>query len=341
MINVLVARPSLNLPEKKKTIEYFSFWKLQNKITLAALIAILLLSTVFAICSILLPPISSTLSVIFIVMIPTLACFGIATCHSSNLESRKALREYQRLLLRLSEAENSQITLDRFFSLSSDLMAVAGKDGLLKKASKSLVNTLGYSEETLLNTPFFEFIHPDDREATSKNIESLNLGVRSVGFENRYRAADGTYRTLSWSAAADTELGVRFASARNITDERNFQIRTQQIMDSAPFLILVKDINGKITSCNAAFCKAIGMSRTSLLEKDLQDFAAFDFISSSFAKEQEAIKSQRPITFEEVLTSQGGSTRYLSTIFPIIDQTGKIVSVGKISLDINQNTKSI
>lgn len=332
MIQELVVRPYLDLREKKKPIEFFSFWQLQNRITLISLIAILILSALFAIGSILLPEISTTQFIAFIVMIPSLACFGIATCHSSNLESTKALREYKKLLIRLSETEDSQLTLDRFFSISSDLMAVAGKDGLLKKVSTSLVNTLGYSEQTLLSTPFFEFIHPDDKESTQKNIEALHLGIRSVGFENRYRAADGTYRLLSWSAAADEELGVRFASARDITDERNFHIRMQQIMDSAPFLLMVKDVDGKITSCNESFARAQGVSGVSLLGQDAKQVLKSEINSLSFEKEQEALKARHSQTFEEVILNQGNSERHLSTIFPILDEMGKIVSVGKVSL---------
>lgn len=209
----------LNPRKSKPSIEYFGFWRVQNKMTLYLLIGILFLSTLFAAASILLPTISTTLSVFFIILAPALACFGIATCHASNLESEKAKREYDRLLFRLAEVENSQVTLDRFFAISSDLMAVAGSDGYLKKVSRSLVRTLGYSEEVLLNTPFVEFIHPDDLESTRKAIEILRLGVPQIGFINRYRTADGTYRTLSWSAAADLELGVRFASARDVTSE--------------------------------------------------------------------------------------------------------------------------
>ncbi len=332
----------MNLSEKKKTIEDFRFWQLQNKITLFSLIAILLLSTLFVIAIIVLPTISASQFIIFIVMIPTLACFGIATCHSSNLESAKAQREFNKILLRLAETEDSQITLDRFFSISSDLMAVAGKEGLLKKVSTSLVNTLGYSEQALLTTPFFDFIHPDDKESTRKNIESLNLGLRSVGFENRYRTANGTYRTLSWSAAADAELGVRFASARDVTDERNFQNRIQQIFDSAPFMLIVKDQDGTITHCNSAFAQSAGAQRDSLLGQSAKYAQASDLLSSSLEKEQEVLRSQQPQTFEEVLLIQGTAVKHLSTIFPILDQTGKTVSIGKVSLNIDSikmNTK--
>ncbi|UYL09757.1 PAS domain S-box protein [Bdellovibrio sp. SKB1291214] len=323
----------MNPRQKKKPIDYFSFWQLQNKITMFCLIGILLLSALFAVSVIRLPVLNPTHFVLFIIMIPILACIGIATSHSSRIESAKAQREYNKVLVHLSDAEGSEITLDRFFAISSDLMAVAGQDGYLKRASTSLINTLGYSEEVLLSTPFFEFIHPDDREATRKNIEALNLGLRSVGFENRYRAADGTYRTLSWSAAADAELGVRFASARDVTDERNFHLRVQQVMDSVPFMFMVKDRDGLITNCNAAFSQALGVAKESILGRSTKHFSALEFCCEH--KEQEVIQSLKPLTFEEVLNRRGTPVRHRSTIFPILDQTGQVISTGKVSVVID------
>lgn len=333
----LVVRPPLDLNKTSKTIEYFSFWRLQNKITLFALLAILVLSALFAVGSIALPAISTAQFIAFIVMTPALACLGIAACHSSNLESAKALREYQRLVHRLSETESSQITLDRFFYIASDLMAVAGQDGLLKKVSKSLVNTLGYSEETLLSTPFFEFIHPEDRDSTRKNIEALNLGLRSVGFENRYRAADGSYRILNWSAAADKELGVRFASARDMTEERNFHIRIQQILDAGPFLLMVKDSGGTVTNCNEALARSVGVSQSALLGQNAKHFTSSEFISTFFAMEHEVLETQRAITFDEILKVRGAQEIHHSTIFPIFDKAGEIVSIGKFSISHNSH----
>ncbi len=328
-------RGQLDTNHQKKPIEYFNFWQIQNKMTLFSLIAILVLSALFAIGNVLLPELRTVQFVIFIVVIPILACFGIATCHSSNLESAKAKRVYGILIERLSETEGSQITLDRFFSISSDLMAVAGKDGLLKKVSSSLVNTLGYSEDTLLTTPFFEFIHPDDKDATRKNIDALNLGLRSIGFENRYRAADGNYRTLSWSAAADSELGVRFASARDVTEERSFQNRMQQIMDASPFILMIKDLDGIITGCNLAFCESVGVSREMLLGQNAKNFMTAEANAVNVAKEQEVLNTKRPMTFDEVLYDNGDAANYRSTIFPIVDQSGKIISLGKVSLNID------
>lgn len=183
----------------------------------------------------------------------------------------------------------------------------------------------------MLNTPFFEFIHPEDQEPTRKNIEALNLGLRSVGFENRYRAADGSYRTFSWSAAADEELGVRFASARDVTDERNFQNHVQQILDSIPFLLVVQDRKGFITNCNAAFAKSVGVSRESLIGQESRQYLSSVSVQTVLDKEQEVLKSRTAQTFEESLLKQGVAVKHTSTILPIFDDSGEITSLGKIS----------
>lgn len=277
---------------------------------------------------------SPTHKILFIILAPTLACFGIATAHASNLESDKAKREYERLQARLNEVENSQITLDRFFLISSALMAVAGNDGYLKKVSASLIKSLGHSEETLLTTPFFDFIHPDDKESTRKCIEALNLGVPQIGFENRYRTKDGSYRTLSWSAAADKELGVRFASARDITLERNFRALVDQIIDAAPFSLVVQDQEGKISKCSTSFAQNFGVSKESLIGKNAKDYLSKDLTELVREKQNEFKNSTDALLENKDKTAK---------IFPLFDYCGKFISIGIIFLapDATKPSKSL
>jgi hypothetical protein len=63
-----------------------------------------------------------------------------------------------------------------------------------------------------------EFVHPEDRPATSAVAAQLARGQPLVQFRNRYRAADGTFRVFEWSAQSLPGEDVIFAVARVITD---------------------------------------------------------------------------------------------------------------------------
>ncbi len=129
-----------------------------------------------------------------------------------------------RTILRDVTARNqARDQLERLFKLSLDLLCVAGVDGYFKKINPAFTRVLGYSQRELLSRRFVEFIHPEDRAATDKEIERLANGQEVVDFVNRYLAADGTYRWLAWRSAPMQELGLIYAVARDVTESRRIE----------------------------------------------------------------------------------------------------------------------
>jgi PAS domain S-box-containing protein len=107
-----------------------------------------------------------------------------------------------------------------FFELSSEMLATATLEGYFDTLNPAFMSVLGYTADELRAAPCVDFIHPDDREATLQEIAKLNAGEHRVGFENRYRCKDGSYRSLRWSATPSVEEGLVYAVAIDVTESR-------------------------------------------------------------------------------------------------------------------------
>jgi PAS domain S-box-containing protein/putative nucleotidyltransferase with HDIG domain len=140
------------------------------------------------------------------------------TLGASGYISRGAAFFVLGLLLGLfvDQRQRLERRLTHYFDSSLDLLATASTDGYLIRVNPAWERVLGHSSETLCSRPFIEFVHPDDRAATE--AEDAALADRSrdtIGFRNRYQAADGTYRWLEWSGSNSDEM--IHAVARDVT----------------------------------------------------------------------------------------------------------------------------
>ncbi len=116
--------------------------------------------------------------------------------------------------------------LENFFTLNLDLLAIASLDGRFLKLNQAWTQVLGYPTDELLQKAFFEFIHPDDIEATHAAIATLDQGQNVFSFTNRYRCRDGSYRHIEWHSRPDGNL--IYTAARDVTERREAEIALQE-----------------------------------------------------------------------------------------------------------------
>jgi PAS domain S-box-containing protein len=129
----------------------------------------------------------------------------------------------------ISARKRAEDELDRFFSLSLDMLCIASADGYFKRLSPAFTRTLGWSVEEMLTRPFIDFVHPDDQAATLAEVERQMRDHQPVlEFENRYAHKDGGWRVLSWKSVPQYD-GSMYASARDITDRREAEERIRAL----------------------------------------------------------------------------------------------------------------
>jgi PAS domain S-box-containing protein len=118
-----------------------------------------------------------------------------------------------------SAREALLVDASSFFEVSLDLLIIRDLDGVVLKASRSWETKLGHRPEDMEGQHLLRLVHPDDMPGTRDSVvevENRRDGDPVLGFINRYRHADGHYRTLEWRAqrSGDRIYGV----ARDVTD---------------------------------------------------------------------------------------------------------------------------
>jgi diguanylate cyclase (GGDEF)-like protein/PAS domain S-box-containing protein len=131
----------------------------------------------------------------------------------------------------------------RWFEMSNDMLCEAGFDGYFTRVNDQWAAQLGWSEEELLELPYAELIHPDDLERTAEAAGRLAAGPSAiVDFDNRYRAADGSWRWLLWSARSDSSR--IYAVAKDITQRKRLAAEREELLGRVEAMARTDQLTG-------------------------------------------------------------------------------------------------
>jgi len=160
---------------------------------------------------------------------------ALVFCHSKEIDANdyhlkiiEDLSDFIGAEILRKQQEEEMLLL---FESSPDILAVVSANGHYSKVNPAFCNLLGYTAEEIVNTPFIEFLHPDDLKATEVVYKESISGENSANnFINRYRTKAGHYVWIAWSSSnLFGDEGYAFAYGRNISDF----IELQRLLDSA------------------------------------------------------------------------------------------------------------
>ncbi len=147
--------------------------------------------------------------------------------HEQQLREAEA-REHQKRLAETAERLEIETQRNRFFTLSVELLAIAGIDGYFKQVNPTWGKTLGLTNRELLEKPLIELIHPEDRVAANIEWQRQVSEQTADCIESRFLCDGGSHRWLSWSATAFPQEGLMYVFARDVTERKNFEHTLQR-----------------------------------------------------------------------------------------------------------------
>jgi two-component system, cell cycle sensor histidine kinase and response regulator CckA len=242
----------------------------------------------------------------------------------------------------VTERKKLEQERDSLFSLSMDMLCVAGFDGFFKQVNPAWTTTLGWTAEELLSKPWIELVHPEDRQETALTGRKLVSGEPVYAYENRYACKDGSYRWISWNSfpLADEEL--IFAVARDMTDRKNAesalaenQSRLRAVLDHLPDMLWMKSLEGRFLLVNKTFAEACGRtSAEEVIGKTDFDIWPEDLARLYTTDDQAVIADGKAKVVEEPIIVQGETKWFETFKTPLSDVQGALIGTVGSARDI-------
>ena len=133
----------------------------------------------------------------------------------------------------ITERKRAEEERERFFTLSSDLLAVTDVEGNFRRRNRAWQHLLGFTAAELDGMSAPDLIHPDERAESIAAVRRLAAGVPLANAQNRNRCKDGSYKWIEWSVAAAAGEGLVYSSGRDITERKQVEVQLQQAKQAA------------------------------------------------------------------------------------------------------------
>jgi PAS domain S-box-containing protein len=231
-----------------------------------------------------------------------------------------------------------------FFEISNEMLCVADRAGRLIRVNSAWTRALGWSAEELTSRPFIDFVHPDDVDATVREAARLQQGdgYEAVGFENRYRCQDGSYRWLSWHTRFVQETAELVATARDVTEQKNAadalrhsEQRFRTLAANAPVSIFICDSQGRNTFVNRRWCEMSGLTAEETAGEGWRAVIHPDDLAGKMEQFQTRIAAGREYDNEYRIVQRGGRVRWVRTFAaPIVDTDGAAATIVGMTMDV-------
>jgi PAS domain S-box-containing protein len=193
-----------------------------------------------------------------------------------------------------------------------------------------------------------ELIYAEDFETYQKQLKGDRSNkVPFSYYTYRQRHKDGRYRWFETKIRREFhEQGVmvEMATSVDITTRKTFEKELEmqkefieQLFDTDPNLIFVRDGNGRMIYCNKAVAELVGMSREAFLSIENNTFPAVDGQFQKYLEmEQKVINQGEELLLEEQIADSNGIVNYFQTIKKPLKTQGGDVNMLNISTNINK-----
>lgn len=234
----------------------------------------------------------------------------------------------------------------RFFNISNEPMTILDLGaGCIKKINPSGARLLGYAEKELVDAPFMDLIHPDDRQRTLERVKSQLENGETEDFETRCLCKDGAVRLLSFTAVQDAVSGLTYATARDFTERRQMEEKLRGSEEKYRHIVenalegIFQSANDRFITVNPAFAGMFGFDSSEQMIREVDDIGRACFADPMDRwKIHEQLAGTSPVTGLEVKARKRGGETFWVVLNArgLRDSDGNMVSFDGFATDVTR-----
>jgi two-component system cell cycle sensor histidine kinase/response regulator CckA len=224
------------------------------------------------------------------------------------------------------------------------------QDGMLKFVNPMMERISGYSSEELINTPFTDFIHPDDRDLVMNNyLKRLQdhdflpvYSFRAIDREGRIRWMEINTVSITWEGKPAT-----LSFAHDINDRKQAEealkvekAYLERLFESSPEAIVLVDDKSNFIHLNNEFTRLFGYTLDEARGQCLDDLLVPDGLHHEGVAITQKIAKGKRIAHETVRQRKDGTLVDVSILGTPIEIEEGSISVYAIYRDITDQKRA-
>jgi len=272
-VAVIVASSSIGVAwrlARERRLTDLSFWTVYS---LGLVVHLVMLALMFTL------PLQTALKILSSIALPVLIIYPIATAACGMLMIDRQQRDLAVRTIRESESQFRAL----FEQAALGVAKIDVRIGRLVLINQRLADLLGYAREELLALDLQTITHPDDRAATSQNLQELVSGhVSSFTMAKRCVRKDGDVIWVNLTASRlwreGDEPDFAMATIEDISEHKRMETSLQEArgmaeryLSVAAEVILGLDAQGNITLLNDSGHRLLGYAPGELIGKNWFD----------------------------------------------------------------------
>jgi two-component system cell cycle sensor histidine kinase/response regulator CckA len=267
---------------------------------------------------------------------------GILATHR-DISDRKRAEE----TLRASEER-----FRRMFQHSAAGMVLVSPNSCFLQVNEAFCNMLGYTESELMGKTFQNVTLPEDRPVSGELTRRVISGETEMfHFEKRYLRKNGT---VVWGLVSSTLIRdaqnkpIHFVTLiQDITERKRAEQALREseekhriLLEESPDPIFSFTPEGQYRYVNRAFASGVGKQVEEIAGRTIWDVFPKREADKRFASLTQVFRTGKEAVIEVRVPRADGDRHYLTTITPIKDTAGKVVSAICSSKEITERKRA-